>query len=66
MQVIKHPFRVRKTSWGLDRFGLERNYYVYNENTKEVWRYFDSRRDAYEFAFYSNGNIGQYSTTLWY
>ena len=59
--VKKHPFRVKKCNgWHGEK------YCVYNENTNEVWRYFVSRRDAYEFAYYSNGNIGQYSTSLWY
>lgn len=56
--VIKHPFRVKK--------GGFYKYYVYNEETKETWRNFDSRRDAYECAFYLNGNTGQYNRSLWY
>ena len=56
--VIKHPFRVKK--------GGFYKYYVYNEETLETWRCFESRRDAYEFAYYSNGNTEPYTTSKWY
>ncbi len=62
-EVIKHPFRVRKMAGG-DWHGNK--YYVCNENTKETWRRFESRRDAYECAYYLNGNIEPYTTSKWY
>lgn len=61
-KVIKHPFRVKKSDHWLGEY----RYYVYREDTNEVWRYFQSRKDAYEFAYYSNGNMGTYSRALWY
>lgn len=60
--VIKHPFRVRKFEDWLGRF----KYYVFREDTGEIWNYFESRRDAFEYAYYSNGNVGQYKRELWY
>lgn len=60
--VKKHPFRVRKINGGW--FGNK--YAVFREDTKETWRYFESRRDAYEYAYFSNGNTQPYTRDKWY
>ena len=63
-EVKKYPFRVKifkdNPRWS------DRRYLVYNKETDQAWRYFGSRTDAYEYAYYMNGNIGQYSRKLWY
>lgn len=60
-EVIKHPFRVRR----IDGWHGEK-YAVFNEITKKTWRSFVSRKDAFECAYFFNGNIGQYHIGLWY
>ena len=65
-KVKKHPFIVKRTetwSWNKKK---RYKYYVINEQTGETWRTFSSRRDAYEYAYYSNGNIEPYRPELWY
>lgn len=57
--VIKSPFKVKKIN-------LKYKYSVYNAETGETWRYFDSRRDAYEYAYFMNGNTGIYTRDKWY
>lgn len=61
-EVKKHPFRVHK----MEEDWHGNKYYVKNEDTGEVWRYFQGRMDAYEFAYYSNGNIEPYTRDKWY
>ena len=60
--VIKTPFKVKKID-GIYRY---HRYKVYNAETGETWRYFDSRRDAYEYAYFMNGNTGIYTRDKWY
>ena len=65
--VIKHPFRVMKLGGSYCfQYNFYRNYMVYNEVTNEDWRYFESRRDAYEYAYFMNGNIKPYNRKMWY
>lgn len=56
-KVIKYPFKVFRIE---DGWWFGNNFYVKNIETDEIWRYYKKLRDANEFAWFANGNIGEY------